>query len=116
MNDLVIIKMFSLKTMVALLCTTFWPNVRPKLLQVGDFVFLSLRTRSSNLNVLNRERTPRYRLEIRAKVRRRGDGKRVRMKEPKCVVDVEVSALVNSKFYRRHRLYKPLYDYKVVIS
>ena len=61
------------------------------ILQVGDFVFLSLRTRSSNLNVLNRERTPRYRLEIRAKVRRRDGGKRVRMKEPKCVVDVEVS-------------------------
>ena len=32
--------------------------------RVGDFVFLSLRTRSSNLNVLNRERTPRYRLEV----------------------------------------------------
>ena len=62
------------------------------LFQVGDFIFLSLRTRSSNLNVLNRERTPRYRLEIRAKVRRRGDGKRIRMKEPKCVVDVEVGS------------------------
>ena len=65
-------------------------------LQVGDFVFLSLRTRSSNLNVLNRERTPRYRLEIRAKVRRRGDGKRLRMKEPKCVVDVEVCEMKSS--------------------
>ena len=66
-------------------------QLKPNLVfQVGDFVFLSLRTRSSNLNVLNRERTPRYRLEVRAKVRRRGgDGKRIRMKEPKCVVDVE---------------------------
>ena len=60
--------------------------------RVGDFVFLTLRTRSSNLNVLNRERTDAYRLDVRAKVRRRGDKKRVRgVPDAKCVVVVSVT-------------------------
>lgn len=41
---------------------------------VGDFCFLLIRTRTGNVNVLNRERKERYSLEVRATATRR-DGK-----------------------------------------
>ena len=37
--------------------------------RVGDFVFLVLRTKTSNRDVLNRERRDSYRLEVRARVK-----------------------------------------------
>jgi hypothetical protein len=48
---------------------------------VGDFVFLTIRTRTANMNVLNRERTPTYKLDVRAKVR--GKGARKKSKKDK---------------------------------
>ena len=57
--------------------------------RVGDFVFLVIRTRTSNLNVLNRERTASYKLDIRARVRLKGR-KRMKLPEAKCIVRVEV--------------------------
>lgn len=45
--------------------------------QVGNFVFLLIRTRTNNLDVLNRERRDSYELDIRARVRDK-DGNRQR--------------------------------------
>lgn len=65
--------------------------------RVGDFVFLILRTKTSNLNVLNRERTPNYALDIRARIRYKGGiqpehirGSK-RSQNPKTLVHVEVT-------------------------
>lgn len=58
--------------------------------RVGDFVFLVLRLRTNNLNVLNRERTPDYRLDIRTRVRRK-DKSRIKVPESKCSVHVRVT-------------------------
>ena len=55
---------------------------------VGDFVFLNIRTRSSSVNVLNRERTEFYRLEVRANIRDR-DRRKLRGKTS-TVVNVRV--------------------------
>lgn len=66
---------------------------------VGDFIFLIVRTRTSNLNVLNRERTPNYELDIRARVReargtkgsRRPQGNRIKgFPDPKTILRVTV--------------------------
>lgn len=42
---------------------------------VGDFCFLLIRTRTGNVDVLNRERKDRYVLEVRATLSRKEDGK-----------------------------------------
>ncbi len=55
--------------------------------KVGDFVFLVLRTRTNNNNVLNRERVPEYRLEVRARIRGRATTSK---QHPKCVVKVVI--------------------------
>eukprot|EP00095_Tigriopus_kingsejongensis_P000649 maker-scaffold552_size138156-snap-gene-0.27 protein:Tk00649 transcript:maker-scaffold552_size138156-snap-gene-0.27-mRNA-1 annotation:"fat-like cadherin-related tumor suppressor-like protein" len=66
---------------------------------VGDFVFLIVRTRTSNPNVLNRERHPTYTLDIRARVReargskgaKRGSGNRIKgLSDPKTILKVTV--------------------------
>lgn len=63
---------------------------------VGDFVFLVLRTRTSNPNVLNRERVAQYALDVRARLRGRGGGGRDKRRlkglpEPRTLVHVEVT-------------------------
>ena len=61
--------------------------------RVGDFVFLVLRTRTSNLNVLNRERTASYKLEVRARVKRRSKDarkKKERLPDARTTVNVRV--------------------------
>ena len=57
--------------------------------QVGNFVFLLIRTRTSNVNVLNRERTDAYALKIRATFR---DSSKQRLRDIKasCWVNVQV--------------------------
>ena len=57
--------------------------------QVGNFVFLLIRTRTSNINVLNRERTDAYALKIRATFR---DSSKQRLRDIKasCWVNVQV--------------------------
>ena len=40
--------------------------------KIGDFVFLLIRTKTNNLDVLNRERRDSYELEIRTRVRDKG--------------------------------------------
>lgn len=45
--------------------------------KVGDFVFLTIRTKTSSNNVLNRERTPSYLLDVRATFRD-SDNRRLR--------------------------------------
>ncbi|TRY62767.1 hypothetical protein TCAL_04906 [Tigriopus californicus] len=66
---------------------------------VGDFIFLIVRTRTSNLNVLNRERTTNYELDIRARVReargakgaKRPHGNRIKgFPDPKTILRVTV--------------------------
>jgi protocadherin Fat 1/2/3 len=57
--------------------------------QVGNFVFLLVRIRTSSVNVLNRERTDSYALKIRATFR---DSSKQRLRDIKasCVVNVEI--------------------------
>ena len=57
--------------------------------QVGNFVFLLIRTRTSNVNVLNRERAAAYSLKVRATFR---DASKQRLRDIKasCTVNVEV--------------------------
>ena len=60
--------------------------------RVGDFVFLTIRTRTSNPNVLNRERKAHYALEVRARIKSANGQARVRKyKDPKTVVHVDVT-------------------------
>ena len=59
--------------------------------RVGDFVFLMIRTRTNNLDVLNRERRSSYRLDIRARATKGPDQRRVRTPEAKTIVNVEVT-------------------------
>jgi protocadherin Fat 1/2/3 len=59
--------------------------------RVGDFVFLMIRTRTNNLDVLNRERRSSYRLDIRARARGGPDQRKVRTPEAKTIVNVEVT-------------------------
>ena len=40
--------------------------------KIGDFVFLLIRTKTNNMDVLNRERRDSYELEIRTRVRDKG--------------------------------------------
>ena len=57
---------------------------------VGDFCFLLIRTRTGNVDVLNRERKDRYVLEVRATLNR-GDGKnRVAIMEADTTVVVTI--------------------------
>ena len=58
--------------------------------RVGDFIFLMIRTRTNNLDVLNRERKSSYKLDIRARVKG-PDQRKVRTPEAKTVVHIEVS-------------------------
>ena len=58
--------------------------------RVGDFVFLMLRTRTNNLDVLNRERRSSYKLDIRARAKG-PDQRRVRTPEAKTIVNIEVT-------------------------
>ena len=58
--------------------------------RVGDFVFLVIRLRTNNLNVLNRERKSDYHLDIRTRVRRK-DKSRIKVPESKCSVHVRVT-------------------------
>lgn len=57
--------------------------------RVGNFVFLMIRTRTSNVNVLNRERTEQYQLKVKA-VFRGPDRQRLKSKAG-TVVNVKVS-------------------------
>ena len=70
--------------------------------RVGDFVFLVLRTRTSTRDVLNRERTDAYDLDVRARIKRPGHKSRTRRDrrknkktllepEPRCAVHVTVT-------------------------
>ncbi|XP_075235036.1 fat-like cadherin-related tumor suppressor homolog [Lycorma delicatula] len=56
---------------------------------VGDFWFLLLRTRTGNVDVLNRERKDRYVLEVRATATKR-DGKKTAVLETEATVIVTV--------------------------
>lgn len=58
--------------------------------RVGDFIFLMIRTRTNNLDVLNRERRASYRLDIRARVKG-PDQRKVRTPEAKTIVNIEVT-------------------------
>lgn len=58
--------------------------------RVGDFVFLMIRTKTNNLDVLNRERRSSYRLDIRAKSRG-PDQQRLKIPESRTFVDIEVT-------------------------
>ena len=58
--------------------------------KVGDFVFLTIRTKTSSNNVLNRERTESYLLEVRATFR---DSDNHRLRELKAATRVRVSVL-----------------------
>lgn len=58
--------------------------------RVGDFIFLMIRTRTNNLDVLNRERRSFYRLDIRARAKG-PDQRKVRTPEAKTVVHIEVT-------------------------
>lgn len=57
---------------------------------VGDFCFLLLRTRTGNVDVLNRERKDRYVLEIRATARRHDGKSRVTLLEAQTSVAVTI--------------------------
>ena len=57
--------------------------------RVGNFVFLMIRTRTSNVNVLNRERVDKYQLTIRA-IFRDSDQHRLSDIRASTVVNVEV--------------------------
>ena len=73
--------------------------------QVGNFVFLLIRTRTSNINVLNRERRHSYNLKVRATFR---DASRQRLRDIKASTEVRVEVLdindldpfFNPTFYR----------------
>ena len=73
--------------------------------QVGNFVFLLIRTRTSNINVLNRERAQSYQLKVRANFRD-SDNHRIRDIKASTVVNVEVldtndlDPFFNPSFYR----------------
>lgn len=80
--------------------------------RVGDFVFLLIRTKTSNPNVLNRERTGSYNLEVRARVKSANSfvGSRSRKsKDPKTMVRVTIADTNDlSPFFQQ-----PLYSFKV---
>lgn len=57
---------------------------------VGDFCFLLIRTRTSNVDVLNRERKDRYVLEVRATLSRRDSRNRVITLEADATVVVTI--------------------------
>ncbi|XP_077287800.1 fat-like cadherin-related tumor suppressor homolog [Arctopsyche grandis] len=57
--------------------------------QVGDFCFLSIRTRTGNTDVLNRERKDKYTLEVRASASKR-DGKNKILMEADTTVIVKI--------------------------
>ena len=58
--------------------------------KVGNFVFLMLRTRTSNINVLNRERISSYQLTVRAVFR---DSDQHRLSDIRAVTTVNVKVL-----------------------
>ena len=60
---------------------------------VGDFVFLMIRIRTNNFDVLNRERKSEYTLDIISKIREKGSNKKKRLRSPqaKTVVKVKVT-------------------------
>ena len=58
--------------------------------KVGNFVFLMIRTRTSNVNVLNRERIDRYKLTVRAVFR---DSDQHRLNDMKATTIVNVKVL-----------------------
>jgi protocadherin Fat 1/2/3 len=58
--------------------------------KVGDFVFLTIRTKTSSNNVLNRERTPSYLLEVKATFR---DSENHRLRDIRASTTVRVSVL-----------------------
>ena len=58
--------------------------------QVGNFAFLMIRTRTSNVNVLNRERVESYQLGVRATFR---DAERGRLTDVRAVTRVSVAVL-----------------------
>ena len=68
---------------------------------IGDFIFLVLRTRTNNLNVLNRERMPEYTLEVRARVK---GVKRSGGRDPRTRVHVHVEDMNDNDplFVRDH--------------
>lgn len=57
---------------------------------VGDFCFLLIRTRTSNVDVLNRERKDRYVLEVRATLSRRDGRNRVITRDADATVVVTI--------------------------
>ncbi|RLU22370.1 hypothetical protein DMN91_004648 [Ooceraea biroi] len=57
---------------------------------VGDFCFLLIRTRTSNVDVLNRERKDRYVLEVRATLNRRDSKNRVMTRDVDATVVVTI--------------------------
>lgn len=57
---------------------------------VGDFCFLLIRTRTSNVDVLNRERKDRYVLEVRATLSRRDARNRVVTRDADATVMVTI--------------------------
>ena len=57
---------------------------------VGDFCFLLLRTRTGNVDVLNRERKDHYVLEVRASARRRDGKNRQTLLEAQATVTVTI--------------------------
>ena len=59
--------------------------------QVGDFVFLLIRTRTNTLDVLNRERRDSYQLEIRTRIRDKHKNRRLKTaSEASTIVRVTV--------------------------
>jgi protocadherin Fat 1/2/3 len=68
---------------------------------VGDFCFLLLRTRTGNVDVLNRERKDRYVLEVRASSRRHDGKNRMTALEAQASVAVTITDTndLNPLFY-----------------
>ncbi|XP_058804510.1 fat-like cadherin-related tumor suppressor homolog isoform X2 [Phymastichus coffea] len=68
---------------------------------VGDFCFLQLRTRTGNVDVLNRERKDLYNLEIRATARKYDSKNRISLLETQTTVAVMITDTndLNPLFY-----------------
>ena len=58
--------------------------------KIGDFVFLLIRTKTSNMNVLNRERRDSYELEIRTRVRDK-ENRRIKLASEEASTIVRVT-------------------------
>lgn len=59
--------------------------------QVGDFVFLLIRTKTNNLDVLNRERRDFYELDIRTRVKDKDNRKRLKLASEEASTIVRVT-------------------------